>query len=203
MYKPIPGFPGYYATSDGDVLSSLTGSYVKIAKRMHKGYLRVNIRLKLGRGRKVVRPMEVHRLILSAFSGPPPSKEHQCRHLDGDPLNNSSQNLCWGTPAENMADQRRHGTLAAMRTGDRSNAAKLTTRQVLNIRQRCDRGEPRVALAKEYGISYRHVADIASGKTWKHLWVPGGYLSLGPSRVDRRDEASFFTHELLLKGVES
>lgn len=31
----------------------------------------------------------------------------------------------------------------------------------------------------------------------------GGDRSLGLSRVDRRDEASFFTRELLLKGVES
>jgi len=45
--------------------------------------------------------------VTEAFIGPyPPGQE--TRHLDGDPLNNSVGNLCYGTRAENMQDRVRH-----------------------------------------------------------------------------------------------
>lgn len=51
----------------------------------------------------------VHNLMLEAFVGQPqPGQE--VRHLDGDRTNNRIENLAYGTHAENMADQRAHGT---------------------------------------------------------------------------------------------
>lgn len=52
----------------------------------------------------------VHRLVLEAFVGPCPAGM-LCRHFpDRDPYNNRLDNLQWGTPQENAADMRVHGT---------------------------------------------------------------------------------------------
>lgn len=51
----------------------------------------------------------VHRLIAEVFLGPPPSRSHLVRHLDGDRHNNDVSNLRWGTAQENADDRERHG----------------------------------------------------------------------------------------------
>lgn len=50
----------------------------------------------------------VHRIVLSTFNRLPKEKE-QCRHLDGNPLNNHIANLKWGTQSDNWDDRKRHG----------------------------------------------------------------------------------------------
>jgi hypothetical protein len=52
----------------------------------------------------------VHRLICRAFHGEPATPDLQTRHLDGDGLNNTVENLAWGTAKENAQDAIRHGT---------------------------------------------------------------------------------------------
>ena len=51
----------------------------------------------------------VHHLVLEAFVGLR-GKGQECRHLDGDPLNNRLDNLAWGSVSENALDRVRHGT---------------------------------------------------------------------------------------------
>ena len=51
----------------------------------------------------------VHRLVCSAFYGPPPEGKDQVRHLDGDPSNNTVTNLRWGSAQENAQDIIRMG----------------------------------------------------------------------------------------------
>lgn len=50
----------------------------------------------------------VHHLVLEAFVGLR-ERGQECRHLDGDPLNNRLDNLAWGTSSENTWDTLRHG----------------------------------------------------------------------------------------------
>lgn len=52
---------------------------------------------------------KIHRLVAEAFHGPCPVNQ-ECRHLDGNPLNNVSSNLKWGTKKENAQDRMAHGT---------------------------------------------------------------------------------------------
>ena len=46
----------------------------------------------------------VHRLICLAFHGDPPFEGALVRHLDGNPQNNTPENLAWGTLLENASD---------------------------------------------------------------------------------------------------
>lgn len=121
-YREIQGFPGYRVGDDGSVWSrwaklqrkgrgtiTVLGDDWKPLKQHRQGgrsavrsYLQV--RLKWNGKSRLCR---VHRLVLDAFMGPCPAG-HECRHLDGNPVNNRLDNLCWGTPLENAADRKDH-----------------------------------------------------------------------------------------------
>ena len=58
----------------------------------------------------------VHRALCEAFHGPPPFPGAKARHLDDDKLNNTPDNVQWGTQSENMLD--------AVRNGSNQNALK-------------------------------------------------------------------------------
>ena len=162
----IAGDPGYYATEDGHIFSKRNGYLRQLPERMHKGYLRVNVR---DGGRPVKTHVEpVHKLILEAFVGKRPDG-YVCRHLNGIATDNRIENICWGTPKENVQDAIRHGTAVCLRLGEDSAAAKLKTIDILTIKQLYAGGRSRKELANAYSISYRHVSDIILGRTWKHV----------------------------------
>lgn len=98
----------------------------------------------------------VHALVLTAFRGIRPLGLI-CRHLDGQPSNNSLPNLVWGTHAENCADAKRHGRHASR---ERHGGAKLTEDQVAAIRRLATDG---VLLHREIGTLFGvHVGTISS-----------------------------------------
>lgn len=108
MMRPIPGFSGYHADEDGVIWSTCRNAeprQLRPAPDNRGGYLRVQIAI--SEGIRVHRA--VHSLVLMAFVGPRP-KGMQCRHLDGNNLNNRPENLRWGTAKENYSDRIAHGT---------------------------------------------------------------------------------------------
>jgi hypothetical protein len=106
-----------------------------------------------------------HRLVLTAFSGPPKPGE-LARHLDGDPGHNDLGNLVWGTGRENWDDARKHGTA---QIGERHGLAKLTEDQVRQIRSTPRRYGSSRDLANEFGVSKTLIQKIRSGEIWKHV----------------------------------
>ena len=106
QWWPIPGFPGYEASSDGRVRSLVRGKWRVVRGWLATGgYLRTSIPAEDG----VVRSVALHRLVASAFHGPCP-EGMECRHLNGVPNDNRPENLRWGTKSENQLDKRLHGT---------------------------------------------------------------------------------------------
>ncbi|EML6083918.1 TPA: HNH endonuclease [Pseudomonas aeruginosa] len=109
MGKPEPrDWHGYDVYPDGRVFSNSgwrSKGYFEIKQSLDQyGYPAV--RLMIGGKRKRER---VHRLVAILFHGPRPTPFHQVCHVDGDKLNNSSNNLYWGDARENAADRKRHG----------------------------------------------------------------------------------------------
>lgn len=108
VWRPIPGYEGYYsASNDGNIRRDLGGRGVLagriLRQRLHESrnecfYFKINL-CKKGK-RKTHR---VARLILSAFKGKP-KRKMEARHLDGNTLTNSIDNLEWGTSTQNKAD---------------------------------------------------------------------------------------------------
>lgn len=91
-----------YAVSNyGRAVSSARGKWKPMKPTlMASGYLSLNFGENSGLA---------HRIVVSAFDGPPPSDQHtDVRHLDGNKSNNELTNLRYGTRSENMLDVLRH-----------------------------------------------------------------------------------------------
>ena len=162
MIKEIPGYPLQYATTEGLFFSKRTGEMKQKSMRLHNGYYRVNLRDGNCPAQTIVEP--VHKLILETFVGPRP-KNYVCRHLNGNPLDNRLENICWGTQKENIQDSIRHGTAVFLRCGEDSPGAKLSNKAVEEIRSLYKLGINSKELSKRYDVSVRHIKDIVNYKT--------------------------------------
>jgi hypothetical protein len=94
-----------------------------------------------------------------------------CRHLDGNPANNSVNNLCWGTSSDNHEDAVRHGTsvIPPNLKGEDCPTAKLTDATVRELREAIDRGESQRSVARRLGVTKGTVAFAYHRKTWAHV----------------------------------
>lgn len=106
----------------------------------------------------------VHDLVLVSFIGKRPEKM-ECRHLDGNRLNNKLSNLVWGTSSENTLDSVIHGTHVDNK-GEKSGVAKLNNKKVWAIRK--DKRSHK-EIAKEYDIHIDYVSKIKTKKQWRHI----------------------------------
>ena len=121
----------------------------------------------------------VHVLVLTVFVGPRP-KGKKALHRNDDTGNNEVGNLYWGTQSQNMHDayrnggrtrrkqsliiKKQHQTGKRICTGEHNANAKLTNRQVLEIRRACSTKKYGVQtrMAKKYGVSLITVQRIAN-----------------------------------------
>lgn len=173
-YRDIVGFPGYRVGNDGTVWNSWINCVKGRLRTNRWKQLKHGVRKARSPGRRYhyvnltppggkYKTFRVHRLVLEAFVGPCPAG-HECRHLDGDPSNNALDNLAWGTPAENKADNRRLGRYLA---AEESPRAKLTNSAVIEIRARYASGKVRmVDLASVYHVSLPTISMIVNRRTW-------------------------------------
>ncbi len=168
---PAAGFEAMYEVSNaGDVRSwRVGGSRNKRAVTPKllvlsidgDGYKRCN----LYDGKGGTRNVAVHVLVCTSWHGERPEGA-QVRHLNGVRLDNSKDNLCWGTSKENHADMVAHGT-RAVRRGHENHFSKLTEEDVRAIRLRKDATGR--SLAKEYGITPGYLYQLRKGNSWKHV----------------------------------
>ena len=172
QWLPVVGFEFYEVSDQGRVRS--------ISRHDSRSHWREGIILKPAHSRKghftvclyldgkPVRK-QIHSLVAEAFIGPrPPGQE--VRHGPNGRYDNSVDNLCYGTRAENHADMARDGTSTPF--GSTHHFAKLTEADIVTIRQRRARGETYRVMAEEYKVDINAIFLAATGKTWKHVTEP-------------------------------
>lgn len=120
-WKKIPGFPGYEASSDGQIksinsryrilpvevfLAELVGEVIDkrgeilkpwIEERHGRKAARVALRVK-----RLKTNQFVHRLVALAFHGEPPEGCTDCCHGNHDSLDNRAANLSWDSHRNNV-----------------------------------------------------------------------------------------------------
>ncbi len=173
--RGIPGTNDYFACYDGVEASIWTrkakysgnnGDWRRVAEsRLRKGYLAVSITVDGRRGSFLI-----HSLIAEAFVGPRP-KEMQVRHGPKGVSCNLPSNLSYGTASENNRDKRRDGTA---QFGERGTAAKLTDRDVIQIRKLHDEWGVSAwsasrRLSKVFNVSMDTIFRVIVRKTWTHI----------------------------------
>lgn len=106
-WRTVAGFPDYQVSSVGRVVSYKRQRPRELAGVVGtSGYQKVTLARD---GEKSTK--HIHVLVCEAFHGPRP-EGMWVRHLDGNKANNAAANLAWGSPLENAADTRAHGTHA-------------------------------------------------------------------------------------------
>jgi hypothetical protein len=181
IWKEIAGFETYSVSSLGRVKRAVSGKRGQPPALLslwvnNKGYPIASL-FKDGKTHKRL----VSRLVCTAFHGEPLPGQTDAAHNDGNPENNCAENVRWATRAENMADCARHGTLAKGskhgRTtkphktprGEKHGHSKLSTNDVLAIRNsKVFNGSGRL-LAQKYKVSPATICLIRSRKIWSHI----------------------------------
>jgi len=190
QWKEIPAFPGYYISNQGQVVSlKIPGAHGRIgskikplfvtrtAKRNKQDAIRYCV-VQLHHKGKCFQKL-VHRLVLETFIGPCP-QHHEARHLNGNSEDNRLDNLAWGTRAENITDQRQHGRTCKNNTF----AAKLTAKQVCDIRFLLSQGRTQQSVAEQFHVSPSQISHISRRICWPDIKDP-----IQQARLVRLEEA--------------
>lgn len=115
-WRPVPNYEGIYEVSNHGRVKSLE-RIVKIRTGGERKYGGIILKPQIGsHGYRSVclfkdkkpRQHTIHALVLSSFQRSKKDGE-VCRHLDGNQLNNHTENIVWGSYRENGKDAVRHG----------------------------------------------------------------------------------------------
>ena len=117
------------------------------------------------------RPWAVYVLVAKAFvENPDPERFNEVNHLDGVPWHDHAENLEWTDRAGNMAHAVENGLCFGGGRGGDSPRARLTSEDVLEMRQLARTDRPAAArLGMSRGVSESAAYAAIRGKTWRHL----------------------------------
>ncbi|CAB4159127.1 NUMOD4 [uncultured Caudovirales phage] len=109
IWLPAPGLEGRYeVSSEGRIRNARRNTLV--APVAYNGYARINARVL---GTNSSRSYSLHRLVCTAFHGPPPTPRSVVMHLNDIRWDNRASNLKWASIGENVravhASQRTRG----------------------------------------------------------------------------------------------
>lgn len=162
IWKDVEGFEGLYKVSSEGVLVSLPrcGTKGGVIKRFktNRGYEIYTIS-------KNGKPYHksVHRLFAQHFI-PNPKNKLYVNHIDGNPLNNTLDNLEWVTQSENVLHAIKTGLFNSV--GENNSQAKLTDQEVLEIR---DLYKHKIYNQRElgeiYGVFQTNISSIVRHQT--------------------------------------
>ena len=88
------------------------------------------------------------------------------RHTCDNPGSCNPNHLTTGNYAENSQDM---VTKDRSAEGEQHGRAKLTKKEVLEIRKRCTNGEKQAMLAVDYGVANQQISRIVNNKRWSWL----------------------------------
>ncbi len=154
IWKEIKGYEKHRVSSLGNI-DNLSVWFSR------DGYPKVSFYVKKKSPKKIF----VHRLVAEQFI-PNPENKPFINHINGIKTDNRVENLEWCTRSENDLHAYKIGLKNA--TGEKNGFAKLSQRQVLEIRA-FDGAYSRKELSGLYGISLQHLSGIINRKFWKHI----------------------------------
>lgn len=171
-WRKIDGFDGYEVSQDG-VVRSIPRSIVW--KRRGKDELRTYVgrilepsitrngyfEVQLSAGSRITHKL-IHRLVAEAFL-PRIKGKNEVNHRSGDKSDNSSDNLEWMTAAENHIHRAR---ILGIGSCENHYNARLTSAQVVTIRNAVEEGSTQLSMAKRFNVSPQQIHRIVRGKSW-------------------------------------
>jgi hypothetical protein len=165
-WKKIQGFENYSVSDLGRVRRDTPGRGTQpgrfiVGGENNNGYKLVCLS-KNGKNKTLF----LHKLVADAFI-PNPKNLPEVNHLNGKD-DNSAISLEWCTHSENMEHAFRTGLKIPVR-GENLGTSKLTSIEVLEIRNLRNQGWKYSELTEKFGIHKSTVAQIVNNKTWVHI----------------------------------
>ena len=158
----IPIGRNYYATNDGEIWVIRNSHLVQLSQFPNGDQKAPSVTLKIG-GKAKTKKVSI--LVALAWIGEPPLGKPLVLHKDDNPWNNNWTNLVYGTQQENMDQKARRNRQAK---GSIHGMSKLTEDDIPVIRERYAKGETQTAIAEDYGVTYRTIGYVTTGKWWSH-----------------------------------
>jgi len=151
----IPGYPGYFADTDGQIWSDRCGELRPMKSRIKdNGYRQITMRLN---GQSIDR--HVHELVLTAFHGERPKGMVACHYPSPKRADCRPSNLMWGSRSLNWQHWR----------DEWSKPRYITPDEVRAIRAHAAMGTKAKAIADQYQLSPTSIRNIINGKTHKSV----------------------------------
>lgn len=152
-------YQNYIITKEGSVVSLYTGKQVYVHTNK-KGYQFVRLYVD-GKAKTYL----VHRLVAEMHI-PNPDKLPQVNHLDGNKSNNVYWNLEWCSCQHNVT----HSVVTGLvKRGDNRPNAKLTDKQVIDMRSLRAQGASYYELGRLFGVAYQTAHKVCSNQTYTHI----------------------------------
>lgn len=161
IWKPIKNYPWFHISNKGELKNTKTGNILKQHSPNGAGYPVIATKIGGRNGKDVC--FKIHRLIAEAFIPNPENKPH-INHIDGNPKNNSIDNLEWCTHSENILHAHRIGLLKNKKGSESLNCvlSKDIIEQVRKEFIPYDREKSFRALAKKYNVNWRTLIAACS-----------------------------------------
>ena len=149
--------------SDGRMFSVKSNIFLKTRVRRH-GYLAYLFRDITDNKR---RAFSIHRLLAEHFI-PNPKNYPEINHINGIKTDNRIENLEWCTRSHNCKHAVDTGLHEPLR-GETHPKAKVTEKQVLEIRKLKKEGYRNFELQEIFKTTKDTIQDIVRRKSWKHI----------------------------------
>lgn len=162
IWKPIPGFDGYDASSEGRIRSVgkiKNNGLSKVLKQCvsSHGYRIISI---YGNGKR--RQGKVHQLVMMAFHGEPQGDKREVNHKDGNKENNNVENLEYVTQQENQAHAITTGLCVNPR-GDGARYVVYSFSQLQEMRLMRIGGSRLIDICNRFGVSKSYASTVVRG----------------------------------------
>lgn len=156
----------YEVSSTGKVVRILKNGRRKFMKPSpfdDSGYLRVTLTK-----RGVPKTIRVHRMVLMSFAPCEGMESLEINHINGIKTDNRLENLEWVTRKQNAEHAVNLGLYHSLK-GEKHSQAKLTEKDVLEIRELSRQGYSGKTLAEKYDLHPAYISLIVLRKRWKHI----------------------------------
>lgn len=162
IWKTIKDFSNYQVSNKGRIRSKKSWGYLVMLRYEAKsGYSYICL---LKKGKSYTK--KISRLVLETFIGDC-SKNYQANHKDGNKGKDTTENLEWVTPSQNLSHAYEMGLTSIV--GELHPHSKLKNGEIWLIKRLLWYDLTQEKIAKMFKVSRGAIAHINSKKTWSHI----------------------------------